>query len=105
LRTPPEVRPSKVGVGVVERGGLDLLETGDVALEMILDPGTDAERNFFEDSIRNFNAPGITAASSSSSSNRLKLTDSIRNMPTLTTTHPPLLICAYRNLRLVDRAM
>jgi hypothetical protein len=49
LRTPPEVRPSKVGVGVVEHGGLDLLETGDVALEMILDPGTDAERNFFED--------------------------------------------------------
>ena len=48
--TPPgEVRLLKVGVGVIERGGLDLLETGDVALEIILDPGTDADKNFFED--------------------------------------------------------
>lgn len=44
-----EVRPPKVGVGVVDLGGLVLLETGDVALETILDPGTDAEKNFFED--------------------------------------------------------
>jgi hypothetical protein len=44
-----DVRPPKVGVGVVDRGGLALLEIGDVALDTILDPGTDAEKNFFED--------------------------------------------------------
>lgn len=43
-----EVSPPSVGVGVVERGGLGLLDTGDVALDTILDPGTDAEKNFFE---------------------------------------------------------
>jgi hypothetical protein len=44
-----DVRPPKVGVGVVDLGGLALLETGDVALETILDPGTDAEKNFFDE--------------------------------------------------------
>ena len=44
-----DVRPPRVGVGVEDRGGLALLEIGDVALETILDPGTDAEKNFLED--------------------------------------------------------
>jgi len=37
-----------VGVGVLERGGLDRLETGDDARDIILYPGTEAEKNFFE---------------------------------------------------------
>ena len=44
-----EVSPTRVGVGVVERGGLGLLDIGDVARETILDPGTEAEKNFLED--------------------------------------------------------
>lgn len=44
-----DASPPRVGVGVVERGGLVRLETGDVAREAILDPGTEAEKNFFED--------------------------------------------------------
>jgi len=43
-----DLRPDNVGVGVVERGGLDRLETGDDARDIILDPGTEAEKNFFE---------------------------------------------------------
>ena len=41
--------PPSVGVGVVERGGLGRLDIGDVARETILDPGTEAEKNFFDD--------------------------------------------------------
>ncbi|KAF5775162.1 hypothetical protein HanXRQr2_Chr13g0608941 [Helianthus annuus] len=42
--------PVKVGVGVVDRGGgLGRLETGDVARETILEPGTEAEKNFLEE--------------------------------------------------------
>lgn len=44
-----DVSPPRVGVGVVERGGLGRLEIGDVARETILDPGTEAEKNFFDD--------------------------------------------------------
>ena len=44
-----EVSPPRVGVGVVERGGLGRLDIGDVARETILDPGRDAAKNFFED--------------------------------------------------------
>lgn len=44
-----DVSPPRVGVGVVERGGLGRLEMGDVALETILDPGTEAEKNFLDD--------------------------------------------------------
>nr|GMD71447.1 hypothetical protein Iba_chr12eCG16080 [Ipomoea batatas] len=44
-----EVSPPRVGVGVVERGGLARLDTGDVALETILDPGTEAEKNFLDE--------------------------------------------------------
>lgn len=33
----------------MERGGLVRLDIGDVALETILDPGTEAEKNFFDD--------------------------------------------------------
>lgn len=40
--------PVNVGVGVVDRGGLWCLEVGDVAREPILDPGTEAEKNFLE---------------------------------------------------------
>lgn len=41
--------PPNVGVGVVERGGLGRLDIGDVARETILDPGTEAEKNFFDE--------------------------------------------------------
>jgi hypothetical protein len=44
-----EVSPPSVGVGVVERGGLGRLDIGDVARETILDPGTEAEKNFLDD--------------------------------------------------------
>jgi hypothetical protein len=43
------VSPPSVGVGVVDRGGLGRLDIGDVARETILDPGTEAEKNFFDD--------------------------------------------------------
>lgn len=45
-----EDNPAKVGVGVVDRGGgLGRLDTGDVARETILEPGTEAEKNFLEE--------------------------------------------------------
>lgn len=44
-----EVSPPRVGVGVVERGGLGLLDIGDVARETIRDPGTEAEKNFLDE--------------------------------------------------------
>lgn len=44
-----EVGPPRVGVGVVERGGLARLDIGDVARDTILDPGTEAEKNFLDD--------------------------------------------------------
>ena len=44
-----EANPPRVGIGVAERGGLARLDIGDVARETILDPGTEAEKNFFED--------------------------------------------------------
>lgn len=51
-----EVNPPRLGVGVVERGGLVLLDVGDVAREAILDPGTEAEKNFFVDPNTGFDA-------------------------------------------------
>lgn len=42
------VNPERVGVGVVERGGLRRLDIGEVARDTILEPGTDAEKNFFD---------------------------------------------------------
>ena len=44
-----EVSPPRVGVGVVDRGGLGRLDIGDVAREIILDPGTEAEKNFLDE--------------------------------------------------------
>lgn len=44
-----DVSPPNVGVGVVERGGLARLDIGDVARETILDPGTEAEKNFLDE--------------------------------------------------------
>ena len=44
-----EVSPPRVGVGVVERGGLGRLDIGDVARDTILDPGTEAEKNFLDE--------------------------------------------------------
>ena len=44
------VSPERVGVGVVERaGGLRRLDIGEVARDTIREPGTDAEKNFFDD--------------------------------------------------------
>lgn len=40
--------PERVGVGVVERGGLGRLDIGEVARDAIREPGTDAEKNFFD---------------------------------------------------------
>ena len=42
------VSPERVGVGVVERGGLGRLEIGEVARDTIREPGTEAEKNFFD---------------------------------------------------------
>ena len=39
----------RIGVGVVARGGLDRLEVGDVARDIILDPGREAEKNFLDE--------------------------------------------------------
>ena len=44
-----DVSPPSVGVGVVEQGRLGSLDTRVVARETILDPGIEAEKNFFED--------------------------------------------------------
>lgn len=38
-----------MGVGVVERGGLARRDIGEVARETILDPGTEAEKNFLDE--------------------------------------------------------
>lgn len=43
------VNPERVGVGVVERGGLRRLDIGEVTRDTIREPGTDAEKNFFDD--------------------------------------------------------
>lgn len=45
-----EDNPPSVGIGVVERGGLGRLDIGDVARDAILEPGTEAEKNFLDDS-------------------------------------------------------
>ena len=42
------ISPERVGVGVVERGGLGRLDIGEVARDAIREPGTDAEKNFFD---------------------------------------------------------
>lgn len=44
-----DVSPPRVGVGVVARGGLVRLDIGDDARETILEPGTEAEKNFLDD--------------------------------------------------------
>jgi len=40
--------PERVGVGVVDRGGLGRLDIGEVARDTIREPGTEAEKNFFD---------------------------------------------------------
>ena len=44
-----KVNPERVWTGVFVRGGLDSLDVGDVALDTILDPEREAEKNFLED--------------------------------------------------------
>jgi len=38
-----------VGLGVAARGGLERLDVGEVARDTIRDPGSEAEKNFFDD--------------------------------------------------------